>query len=237
MGRMDSARVKAAADWLASIAMIAVAVSLWTGHGLRGVRTPTAPEPAPLPSEPILIAGNASIGSSVASTVVIAFSDFQCPYCAQFAKVTWPRLNEKYVSTGKVQFVFKHLPLDEIHPLAVGAAAGAQCAYEQNRFEAMHDLLFAGGRELSPIAVREAARDVGLDLGQYDTCVTSTGPDRVSQDSSEGSKLKVAATPTLFLGHRTAEGGVRVLIRVDGMVPFEQLERMLTSKTINVDGK
>ena len=68
------------------------------------------------------------IGSSDAKVVMIDFSDYQCPFCANFVRDTKPRLDREYFSTGKVRYVFRDLPLEAIHPQAFKAAEAANCA-------------------------------------------------------------------------------------------------------------
>lgn len=63
-----------------------------------------------------------------ARVVVVEFSDFQCPYCAAFAADVLPELKAAYMDSGKVRFVFRHLPLTQTHAHAMGAAAAGSCA-------------------------------------------------------------------------------------------------------------
>jgi protein-disulfide isomerase len=73
--------------------------------------------PAPaVPAAPISLDGAALKGSPDARAVLIIYSDFECPYCARFANDTWPAIEEKYVTTGKVRVAFRPLPLERIHP-------------------------------------------------------------------------------------------------------------------------
>jgi len=62
------------------------------------------------------------LGSSKAGVAVIEYSDFKCPYCGVFARDAWPDLKSKYVDAVKVRFVFRQLPVDQLHPFARTAA-------------------------------------------------------------------------------------------------------------------
>src|SRR5256712_1085612 len=79
-------------------------------------------------------------------------SDFQCPYCRQFALTVFPTLEREFVHTGKVRFVYVNFPLTAIHRHAVAAAAVAMCAARQNRFWPVHDLLFQRQERSAPQA-------------------------------------------------------------------------------------
>ena len=97
---------------------------------------------APNPDRPgYNLAGDAYRGDPDAELVVIEISDFQCPYCRRHVRETQPAIDEAYVETGKVMWVFKHMPLQN-HLQATAAAAAAECAGEQGAFWEMHDLLF-----------------------------------------------------------------------------------------------
>ncbi len=73
-------------------------------------------------------------GDPAATVAIIAFSDFQCPYCRVFAQDTWPALQKEYIDTGQVRFAFRHLPLDSIHLQARRIAEAAECASRHSSF-------------------------------------------------------------------------------------------------------
>src|SRR5712691_4764375 len=81
-------------------------------------------------------------GRADAPVTVYEMSDFQCPYCREFALGTMPVLEREYIQAGKVRFVYINLPLTSVHKNAASAAEVALCAARQQRFWAMHDLLF-----------------------------------------------------------------------------------------------
>src|SRR2546430_12022945 len=83
-----------------------------------------------------------SKGRSDAPITLYEMSDFQCPYCRAFALGTMPLLEQEYITTGKVRLVYINLPLTTVHPNAQAAAQVALCAARQDRFWAMHDMLF-----------------------------------------------------------------------------------------------
>ena len=78
-----------------------------------------------------------------ADRILLDFSDFQCPYCAEYALDELPRIKRELVDTGILSYGFLHFPLKGIHPEAAAAGAAAECAGRQGRFWEMHDRLFA----------------------------------------------------------------------------------------------
>jgi protein-disulfide isomerase len=158
---------------------------------------------APDPDRPgYNMAGDQYRGSLDAPLVVVEFSDFQCPYCKRHADETQPTLDEQYVDTGKVLWIFKHFPLN-IHPQAPAAGVAAECAAEQGKFWEMKNLLFEDPgswsiAEPQPV-FSELAQRLELDMEAFDAC--SANPDvlaRVDSDLNEGTSF-VRGTPTFII--------------------------------------
>ena len=102
-------------------------------------------------------------GSSRAPVTLVAFSDFQCPFCAR-AEPTLAELLKTY--GDKLRVVWKHQPLSG-HPQAMPAALAAEAARQQGKFWEMHDRLFSHQAELSPQAYERWAAELGLDVARF----------------------------------------------------------------------
>jgi protein-disulfide isomerase len=112
------------------------------------------------------MAGDPYRGNPDAKVVVVEYTDFQCPACAEFASSTQPTVTQKYIDSGQAMWVFKNLPLNT-HPQAAAAATAGECAVDQGKFWEMHDLLFTtvdqwGVPDPDPELVR-LAEELGLD--------------------------------------------------------------------------
>jgi protein-disulfide isomerase len=148
------------------------------------------------------LAGDQYLGDPGASVVVIEFSDFQCPACAQHVLEIQPTLNQEFVETGEIMWVFKHLPL-QMHPQALIAAAASECAADQGLFWEMHDLLFESVEEW---AVEDAgpelvglADELDLDIDEFATCLDSREPiERVVTDIYH-SMGAISSTPSFVV--------------------------------------
>ena len=153
-----------------------------------------------------------------ARVVLLEYSDFQCPYCNQHARDTYPVLKREYVDTGKIAYGFVHFPLESLHPYSVSAAIAASCAGEQNGFWRMHDVLFALGQSLSASAIEASVREARLDSAAYVSCAARM--DSVVRDQqSEGRRLGVTSTPTFLIGTISPDGTVSVRQRLMGASP------------------
>ncbi|HUG39610.1 MAG TPA: thioredoxin domain-containing protein [Longimicrobiales bacterium] len=191
-----------------------------------------AAQAAPAPAGPDAIIQRAlesrTKGNADAAVVVFEIADFQCPYCATFSRTVAPAVDEKYVDTGKVQWVFVNMPL-HTHPLAWHAAEAALCAgVAGDKFWAMHDRLFeeqqAWGRAADPGArFAEYARALGVPMAEYGTCVDQ---DQVAslilQDVGSAVSARVDGTPTFIIMK-----GQQVVQRLVGVQSPEEWSRIL----------
>ncbi len=174
---------------------------------------------APDPDRPgYTVGGDPYKGDPDAALVVVEVSDFQCPFCMRHTLETQPALDEAYVDTGRILWVFKHLPLP-IHPQAVDAAVASECAGDQGSFWPMHDLLFETVERwaVDPPApvLTDLATELGLDAGSFSACLESRAAlERVLSDSSDLSGI-IGSTPT-FIVIQDERAGV-----IEGAQPLE----------------
>ena len=186
-------------------------------------KTPVgAPAPAPLPPLPaeLTIQGAPMKGSADAPVVIVEFSDFQCPFCERHFNQTMGLLDKEYISTGKVKYVFRHFPLERIHPQAFKASEAAECAFGQGKFWEMHHRLFLSQRMLMPPDLLKHAEAIGLDGEKFASCLTGQATARIRADLMLGAQAGVTATPNFFLGTSIADGRIKVSRKLNGAVPF-----------------
>ncbi len=148
---------------------------------------------------------------------VVLYSDFQCPFCARFARA-FRELQARGVEGVETSVRFKHFPLDELHPAALLAHRAALAADAQGKFWEMHDLLFADQSSLTRAKVVQFAARLGLDAARFERDLES---ERVKQtiaaDRADGMRLGVQGTPTFFVNGR-GYSGART---------FEQLKQLV----------
>src|SRR3989304_9730917 len=125
-------------------------------------------------------------GDKNAKVTLIEFSDFQCPFCALYVNQTLPQIENDYIKTGKVKYVFKDFPLS-IHQNAPKAAEAALCAGEQGKYWEMHDLLFKNQKALGPDNLSSYAKDLALDTSKFKECLDSGKyAAKIKKDMEEG---------------------------------------------------
>lgn len=190
------------------------------------IRPAARPEP-PVPSAPIALDGGVRRGSDRAKVALIEYSEFKCPFCGQFARDTQSKITQKYIDTGRVVQVFKHFPLDSLHPFARQAAEGAVCASRQGKFWELHDKMFANQKSLEAIEMARQVRDIGLETQKFSKCMKEDAAAAVQADVVSGEALGVTGTPTFFVGLVQDDGRVRLTQRLTGSQPFQNFEKAL----------
>jgi protein-disulfide isomerase len=175
-------------------------------------------------------AGAPAEGVANAPVTIIEFSDFQCPFSGRYTNETFPRIDQDYIKTGKVRYVFRDFPLENMHPLAHKLAEAARCAFEQKKFWEMRTQFFANQSALtSNEAMAGQAKALGLNLGEFQKCLgDGRHSQKVSQELTEASAVGVTGTPTFFLG-RTDPTGSKVKVRriVVGHQPYDNFKQAI----------
>jgi protein-disulfide isomerase len=182
-----------------------------------------APTPAPqLPNFDLLLAGSPSKGKADAPLVLLEFSDFECPFCGRYARDTYGQVIKEFVDTGKVRYVFRHLPIESLHPRALRASQAAECAHAQGRFWEFHDRLFTNQQTLTEPDLTRHAQAIGLTVPAFEKCMAAqlASPAKIRQDQSEGGRAGITGTPTFFLGTVTKEGRLKARRRLVGAHPI-----------------
>ena len=156
------------------------------------------------------IDGNPSKGPEGAPVIVVGFSDFQCPHCRLLYQ-TLKALEPRY---PQVRFVFKDLPLVEMHPWAMTAATAGRCAYLQSpdAFWKVHDAIF---EHQDTITAENAwnhfldyATQAGLNPDAFRACMASPEAKKaIEANIADGTALKISSTPTVFVNGRPLAGG------------------------------
>jgi protein-disulfide isomerase len=163
-----------------------------------------APPPAAPPVE-IPIGTSPVLGLANATHTVVIFSDFECPFCGEFARDAFPAVKQ-LADEGKVRFVFKQFPLQN-HPHSYVAAQAALCAEEQGRFWEYHDILYAHQDALTREDLESYAPAAGLNATKFQSCM-SLPASRVDAERLLGQQMGVTGTPTFFFDGRKVVGAL-----------------------------
>src|SRR3972149_8912721 len=158
-------------------------------------------------------------GTDNAPVTLIEFSDFQCSFCRKFWQTTLPLLDKKYISPGKVRFIYRHFAV--LGKPSEVAAQAAECAGEQGKFWEYHDKLFASAG--SPLAftdgkLKSYAKELGLKSQAFNQCLDSGKQlKKVEGETAIAALLGARGTPAFFLNGQMLVGAQ----------PFEVFEAVI----------
>ncbi|BFU92053.1 MAG: hypothetical protein NTAFB01_32400 [Nitrospira sp.] len=173
-------------------------------------------------------------GQANAPLTLIEYSDFTCGYCLKFFKRTWPRIQARYVDTGKVRFVYRDFPRGD-QGSGLDAAMAARCAGAQGQYWAMHDRLFSEGGQLDKQVYLRHAAALSLDQAGFERCINDGRYTRaIFEDRQEANQWGFHGTPGFILVRTAAEPTEKEpAVAIPGAFPFEmfaeEIDRLLAS--------
>ena len=142
-------------------------------------------------------------GPARALVTIVEYGDFECPYCGQAE----PVVRQFLAGHGDVRYVWRHLPLTDVHPHAQLAAEAAEAAAEQGAFWEMHDLLLARQDALLRPDLLRYAAEIGIDVGRFGARLDRrAGAARIAEDTDSADLSGVTGTPTFFINGRRHYG-------------------------------
>ncbi|MET0886017.1 MAG: thioredoxin domain-containing protein [Mycetocola sp.] len=146
-----------------------------------------------------------SFGPADAPLTLVEYGDYQCPYCGEAFPVV-KQLLKQY--DGKIRFIFRNFPIQEIHPEAVDAAFVAEFASEHGEFWQAHDLLYENQTELGPQLYQRICEALGLKVNDlHQAAKENKYTARIQADEEGGIRSGVNGTPTFFLNGTIVEAG------------------------------
>lgn len=148
-----------------------------------------------------------SMGEVGAPVTIVEFLDYGCPYCRR----SFEPVRELVTNRPQdVRLIIRDFPVEELHPGAIAAAIGARCAQEQGKFWAYHDKLFVMDvREFDDAQLSQAAREIGLDEAEWNTCRASEAVlAKIRKDVEDGLSAGVTGTPTFFFNGTRIQGAL-----------------------------
>lgn len=169
----------------------------------------------------VVVSHDPRIGDPDAPVVIVEFSDFQCPHCADFHTNTFPALRSLY--GDRVRWFFVNRFYSGPHPQAQGAAIAAECANRQGRFWEYAAELFERQSELGPDLFVQAADQLGLDRAAFDQCREDPAiAAEVGADQVEADRLDIGGTPTFIVNGRRILGAQPLGVFNEAIQPYFQ---------------
>ena len=169
-----------------------------------------------------LLVGSTILGNPDAKITVVEFGDYQCTFCYKFHNDVMKKINERYVKSGDVNFVYKDFPLNG--KSSILASEASYCAQQQDRFWAYHDMLYEnwGGENTGWItqeALSDFAKKIGLNLEKFNSCMkNSEFRQKVINNELFAKEININATPSFLIFNDNE------VYRIIGAQSFEQFE-------------
>jgi protein-disulfide isomerase len=202
VGVLGAAIVAALLGWLAFSVMVRLPAPM-RARQMRG----TLEEPLDL-SDDVDPERDHIRGPETARVTLVEYGDYQCPYCGQAEVV----IRELLVAFGdELRYVWRHLPLTDVHTDAQMAAEATEAASAQGAFWPMHDRLLVSQDELTTSDLKRHAKELGLDVERFwDELRRREYADRVSDDVASADASGVAGTPSFFINGKRHQGAYDV---------------------------
>jgi protein-disulfide isomerase len=166
--------------------------------------------------------GDEALGDPKAPVTVIEYASMTCPHCAHFSMATFPELKKRYIDTGKVYYIFREFPLDE---LAAAGSMLARCAGNENYFPLV-ETLFASQRDWvvqKPRAPLLAiVKQTGMSEEAFDACLANQQMvQEIEKTRSDASrKFGVQSTPTFFINGKLVSGDISIEEMAKQFAPY-----------------
>lgn len=165
-----------------------------------------------------------SKGPDDAPITLVEFSDFECPFCVRVLP-TLDQVRENY--GDQVRIVYRHFPLNSIHPNAQLTAEASMCADAQGKFWEMHDAIFEVRGKADADGLKAMAADLGMDTEAFDTCLdTREYRAQVDADLMAGRQAGVTGTPAIFINGRF----------LSGAQPYSVISRVIDDELTRIGG-
>ena len=170
-----------------------------------------------------LLFGSTILGNPDAKITVVEFGDYQCTFCYKFHNDVMKKINDKYIESGDVNFVYKDFPLNG--KSSILASEASYCAQQQDQFWTYHNMLYDnwGGENTGWITQEiliDFAKESGLNLEKFSSCMkNSEFRQKVLNYEQFAKEININATPSFLIFNDNE------VYRIVGAQPFEQFEQ------------
>ena len=170
-----------------------------------------------------LLFGSTILGNPDAKITVVEFGDYQCTFCYKFHNDVMKKINDKYIESGDVNFVYKDFPLNG--KSSILASEASYCAQQQDQFWTYHNMLYDnwGGENTGWITQEiliDFAKESGLNLEKFSSCIkNSEFRQKVLNNEQFAKEININATPSFLIFNDNE------VYRIVGAQPFEQFEQ------------
>ena len=174
-------------------------------------------------------------GSPTSTVALVEYSDYECPYCIRHFTQVMPEIQNSYIATNKIRYMFRDFPIDELHPQSIRAHVAAHCAIEQNKFWDMHNRLFTSPGTHTPEALTARAQEIGLNTAAFSACIaTDKYSASIRQSTAFAISMGANGTPFFIVGKFDPKTHQLTPIKaIPGAYPFSQFQQIIDAALAN----
>lgn len=194
-----------------------------------GGRPQQAPQPARALPTSIDLGGVPFKGSATSTVALVEYSDYECPFCIRHYQQVMPQIQQAYIDTNKIRYMFRDFPIDELHPQSIRGHVAAHCANEQGKFWPMHDRLFSKAGTHTPEELAKRASEVGLNASAFAGCVAADKYSvSIRQSTATAISMGASGTPFFIVGKfDPATSKLTPIKSIPGAFPYAQFQQYI----------
>lgn len=168
-------------------------------------------------------------GSATAQVALVEYSDYECPFCIRHYQQVMPQIQQAYIDTNKIRYMFRDFPIDELHPQSIRGHVAAHCATEQGKFWPMHERLFSKAGTHTPEELTKRASEVGLNASAFAACVAADKYSAsIRQSTATAISMGASGTPFFIVGKfDPATNKLTPIKSIPGAFPYAQFQQYI----------
>lgn len=174
-------------------------------------------------------------GSATSTVALVEYSDYECPYCIRHFTQVMPQIQQAYIDSNKIRYMFRDFPIDELHPQSIRAHVASHCAIEQKNFWPMHDRLFSKAGSHTPDELARRASEAGLNPAAFAACVAADKYSAaIRQSTAFAISMGASGTPFFVVGKFDPKTNQLTPIKaIPGAYPFSQFQQYIDAALAN----
>ena len=174
-------------------------------------------------------------GSPTSTVALVEYSDYECPYCIRHFTQVMPDIQNAYISTNKIRYMFRDFPIDELHPQSIRAHVAAHCAMEQGKFWDLHNKLFTKPGTHVPEELTARANEIGLNPAAFSACIAADKYSAsIRQSTAFAISMGASGTPFFIVGKFDPKTKQLTPIKtIPGAYPFSQFQQVIDAALAN----
>ena len=174
-------------------------------------------------------------GSATSTIALVEYSDYECPYCIRHFTQVMPQIQDAYIATNQIRYMFRDFPIDELHPQSIRAHVAAHCAVEQGKFWEMHTRLFSKPGTHVPEELDARAKEIGLNPKAFSACIAADKYSAmIRQSTAFAISMGASGTPFFIVGKFDPKTNQLTPIKaIPGAYPFSQFQQTIDAALAN----